>query len=164
MWITDSLFCTSETNTQHCKSTMKVKVKSLSHAQLFPTPWTVVYQAPPFMGFSSKNIGVGCYFLPQGLFLIHGSNLGLLHCRQTLYLWATIEALWSQLCSDKKLLKDNDQGTQSQFSETTRRDRVGNEVVVDGGLGGWFRMQGTYVYLWPIHVDVWQNHHFNTVK
>ena len=40
----------------------------------------------------------------------------------------------------KKLLKDNDQGTQSQCSETTRRDRVGNEVVVDGGLGGWFRV------------------------
>ena len=29
----------------------KVKVKSLSHVQLFVTPWTAVYQAPPSMGF-----------------------------------------------------------------------------------------------------------------
>ena len=24
------------------------------------------------------------------------------------------------------------------------------------GRWGWFRMRGTHVYLWPIHVDVWQ--------
>ena len=24
------------------------------------------------------------------------------------------------------------------------------------GSGGGFRMGGTHVYLWPIHVDVWQ--------
>ena len=35
--------------------------------------------------FSGKNPGVGCNFLIQGIFLIQGSNLGLLHCRQTLY-------------------------------------------------------------------------------
>ena len=29
----------------------KVKVKSLSHVQLFATPWTVAYQASPSMGF-----------------------------------------------------------------------------------------------------------------
>ena len=32
-----------------------MKVKSLSHVQLFTTPWTVVYQAPPSMGFSSQE-------------------------------------------------------------------------------------------------------------
>ena len=32
-----------------------------------------------------KNTGVGCHFLLQGIFLIQGSNPGLLHCRQTLY-------------------------------------------------------------------------------
>ena len=31
---------------------VKVKVKLLSHVQLFETPWTVAYQAPPSMGFS----------------------------------------------------------------------------------------------------------------
>ena len=30
---------------------MKVKVKSLSHVQLFATPWTVAYHTPLFMGF-----------------------------------------------------------------------------------------------------------------
>ena len=31
-----------------------MKVKSLSHVQLFVTPWTVDYQAPPSMGFSRQ--------------------------------------------------------------------------------------------------------------
>ena len=35
--------------------------------------------------FPGKNTGVGCHFLLQGIFLTQGSNLGLLHCRQTLY-------------------------------------------------------------------------------
>ena len=34
---------------------------------------------------SGKNTGMGCCFLLQGIFLTHGSNLGLLHCRQILY-------------------------------------------------------------------------------
>ena len=34
---------------------MKVKVKSLSRVQLFVTPWTVAYQAPPSMGFSRQG-------------------------------------------------------------------------------------------------------------
>ena len=32
-----------------------------------------------------KNTRVGCYLLFQGIFLTQGLNLGLLHCRQTLY-------------------------------------------------------------------------------
>ena len=35
--------------------------------------------------FPGKNTGVGFNFLIQGLLLIQGSNLGLPHCRQTLY-------------------------------------------------------------------------------
>ena len=35
--------------------------------------------------FPGKNIGVGCHFLLQGIFLTQGSNLGLPCCRQTLY-------------------------------------------------------------------------------
>ena len=30
-------------------------MKSLSHVQLFVTPWTVAYQAPPSMGFSRQE-------------------------------------------------------------------------------------------------------------
>ena len=49
------------------------------------TPWTVALQAPLSMGFPSKNTGVGCYFLLQGIFLTHGLNPGLLHCKWMLY-------------------------------------------------------------------------------
>ena len=37
----------------------KVKVKSLSRAQLFATPWTAAYQAPPSMGFSRQEYWSG---------------------------------------------------------------------------------------------------------
>ena len=37
----------------------KVKVKLLSHVQLFMTPWTAAYQAPPSMGFSRKEYWSG---------------------------------------------------------------------------------------------------------
>ena len=33
----------------------KKKVKSLSRVRLFATPWTVAYEAPPSMGFSSQE-------------------------------------------------------------------------------------------------------------
>ena len=41
----------------------KVKVKSLSHVQLFATPWTTAYQAPPSMDFPGQSTGVGCHCL-----------------------------------------------------------------------------------------------------
>ena len=44
----------------------KVKVKSLSGVQLFATPWTVVYQAPPSMGFSRQENWSGLPFPSPG--------------------------------------------------------------------------------------------------
>ena len=38
------------------------RVKSLSRVQLFVTPWTVAYQAPPFMGFSRQEYWSGLSF------------------------------------------------------------------------------------------------------
>ena len=35
------------------------EVKLLSHVQLFATPWTVAYQAPPSMGFSRQEYWSG---------------------------------------------------------------------------------------------------------
>ena len=61
---------------------MKVKVKLLSHVQLFVTP----YCSPP--GSSVHGIlqaRVGYHFLLQGIFPTQGPNSGLPHCRQTLY-------------------------------------------------------------------------------
>ena len=43
------------------------------------------YQAALPMGFSRQKYGVGCHFLLQEIFPIHGLTQGLPHCRQTLY-------------------------------------------------------------------------------
>ena len=45
---------------------MKVKVKSLSHVQLFATPWTVAHQAPPSIGFSRQEYWSGLPFPSPG--------------------------------------------------------------------------------------------------
>ena len=62
------------------------KCKSFSRVWLFVMPWTVACQAPLSMESLDKNAGVGCHFLLQGIFLIWGSNSGLLRYRQILYL------------------------------------------------------------------------------
>ena len=41
------------------KEIVKIKVKSLSHVQLFVTPWTVAPQAPPSMEFSRQEYWSG---------------------------------------------------------------------------------------------------------
>ena len=48
--------------------------------------------------FPGKKTGVGCHGLLQGIFLIQGSNLWLLHCRRILYWWATREARLIPCC------------------------------------------------------------------
>ena len=65
---------------------VKVKVKSLSRARLFTTPWIVTCTKllRPW-DFQSKSTGVGCHFLLQGIFPTQGSNPGPSHCRQMLY-------------------------------------------------------------------------------
>ena len=45
---------------------LKVKVKSLSCAQLFATPWTVAYQAPLSMGFFRQEYWRGLPFPSPG--------------------------------------------------------------------------------------------------
>ena len=45
---------------------VKVIVKSLSRVQLFATPWTVAYQAPPSMGFSRQEYWSGLPFPSPG--------------------------------------------------------------------------------------------------
>ena len=43
-----------------------MNVKSLSHVQLFATPWTVAHQTPPSMGFSRQEYWSGLPFLSPG--------------------------------------------------------------------------------------------------
>ena len=45
---------------------VKVKVKSLSHVQLFVMLWTVAHQAPPSMGFSRQEYWSGLPFPSPG--------------------------------------------------------------------------------------------------
>ena len=58
---------------------------SLSHVELFATPWAIAYQAPPSMGFSRQGYWSGLPFPSQEDLPEPGLNLDLPHCRQTLY-------------------------------------------------------------------------------
>ena len=50
-----------------------MKVKLLSHIQLFATPWTVAHQAPPSMGFSRQEYWSGLPFPSPLAYLFHCS-------------------------------------------------------------------------------------------
>ena len=50
-------------------------------AKLHPILWDPMDYSPLGPSVHGKNIGVGCHFLLQGIFLTHGSNICLLHWR-----------------------------------------------------------------------------------
>ena len=59
-----------------------------SHSVVFNSLWPHGLQPTRLLhpwDFPGKSTGVGCHFLLQRIFLTQGSNLGLSHCRQTLY-------------------------------------------------------------------------------
>ena len=58
-----------------------VVVQSLSHVQLFVTPWAIACQAPLSMGFPRQEHWSERPFPSPGVFLTQGSNLSLLHCQ-----------------------------------------------------------------------------------
>ena len=60
-------------------------VKSFSCVRLLATPWTIAYEAPPSMGFSRQEYGVGCHCLLQGIFPDPGIESGSPTLQQTLY-------------------------------------------------------------------------------
>ena len=67
-------------------------VSCFRHVQLLATPWPTSLLFP--WDSPGKKTGMGCHFLPQGVFLTQGSNscfLHLLYHRQILYYWATGE-------------------------------------------------------------------------
>ena len=57
---------------------MCVHTQSLSHVQLFATPWTVAHLVPLSMEFSRQEHWSKCHFLLQRIFLTQGSSLHLL--------------------------------------------------------------------------------------
>ena len=54
---------------------LRVCVWSLSHVQLFATPWTAARQAACPWDIPGKNTRVGCHFLLHGLILTHLQSL-----------------------------------------------------------------------------------------
>ena len=69
---------------KHLFCGLKVKVTQLCLTLCDPMN-CVACQSLLFIGLSSKNTGVVCHALLQGIFLTQGWNLSLLHCRQILY-------------------------------------------------------------------------------
>ena len=67
---------------EHSPCPTCVSDKSLSRGRLWATPWTAARQAPLSLGFS-KNSGVDCHALLQGIFPHQGSN----PCLSCLLLW-----------------------------------------------------------------------------
>ena len=66
-----------------CVFNCSVVSNSLQPQGLQPTRLLCPWESP------GKNTGVGCHFLPQGIFPTHGSNLHLLHYRHIPYHGAT---------------------------------------------------------------------------
>ena len=65
------------------------KLFSFSCSVVFDSLWPHGLQPARFLcpwDFPAKNTGVGFHFLLRGIFLTQESNLGVLHCRQILYL------------------------------------------------------------------------------
>ena len=73
-----------------CEAYIKLKKKSESVSlsvvsDSFETPWFVTCQVPLSTGFLRQEYWSRLSFPSPGIFLTHGSNPGLLHCRQILY-------------------------------------------------------------------------------
>ena len=83
-------------------------------------PWAVACQSPPPVGFPSKNTGVSCHFLLQGIFPTQGPNPGLQHCSRFFTVKATREAhkIW---ITNENLLWST--GNSSQGSAVTLWER-----------------------------------------
>ena len=81
------------------KWSRSVVSNSLGSCELYPTRLLCPWDSP------GKSTGVGCHFLLQGIFLTQGSNPGLLHCRQMLYLLSHQGSLWEPVrCRKTSLL------------------------------------------------------------
>ena len=114
------------------------------------TPWTAAHQAPPPIGFSRQEYWSGCHFLLQRIFLTQGSNLGLPHCRQTLYRLShegkscTLKNDWDVLMPFSQIIPPSSLQVRCRIQEAwgwcpgmTQKDGMGREVE------GEFRMGNT---------------------
>ena len=118
--------------------TVKVKVKSLSHGQLFATPWTVAHHAPPSMGFSRREHWSELSFLSTG---------------------PGIQPRSPALQADA--LTSEPPGKWKGWDNFTLVPL--KKYLVLGGRWEGGSEWGTRVPPWQIHVGVWQNQ-YNIVK
>ena len=83
--ISISLFLTCKIRVKFCRLTYM--------SNSFVTPWTLAHISPVHGEFPGKNTGVGCHFLPQGIFPTQKSSPDLLLGRQIFfsYHWTTWE-------------------------------------------------------------------------
>ena len=97
----------------------KRKVKSLSRVWLFANPWTVAYQDPPSMGFSRQEYWSGLQFPSPGDLPNPGIELGLPHCRQTLYCLSHWTAKYDkEWRGNKELLGEGERGEWKSWIKT----------------------------------------------
>ena len=96
----------------------------ISCVWFFVTPRTAAHQAPLSMEVSSKNTGVGCHFLLQGIFLTQGwtrvscfswhwqaDSLPLTHVRGPMYYFTkAFKCLW-----EENLVYQNDNSMVDEF-------------------------------------------------
>ena len=68
-----------------CLGWSEVKVTQSCPTLLRPHGLYIACQSPPSMQFSRQEYWHGSHFLLRGIFSTQESNLGLLHCRHTLY-------------------------------------------------------------------------------
>ena len=114
-----------------------------SVTQLWLTLCDPMDYSPPgssVMGFCSKNTGVGCHFLLQGIFLAKGSNLCLLNWQAASLLLChhgNSSCLWSWLIMTAG----------RSWNHRTPSRQSSNSLQTDLGWEGRFTMKNTYKYL-----------------
>ena len=91
-----------------CTGMFSVASNTLQAHGLQPTRFPCTWNSP------GKNPGVGSHSLLQRIFPTQGLNPGLLHCRQILYPWATMETIGSRETSEEMMIIINSVGGKKQ--------------------------------------------------
>ena len=146
-------------------------MKSYVHWLSAP-PWTVAHQCPLSIGFPSKNTGVGCHFLLQGIFPTQGSNLYLLdwqadslplsHLRSFHIIYRVFVCLFVFFlsCSTTFMLH---LGIFQLWVGRIKKDEGSGLAMQSGDLFGlfkcplWWRIQTLSLFQWE-HIQVLQRH------
>ena len=136
---------------------VKVKVKLLSRVQLFSTPWTVAYQAPPSMEFSRKEYWTRLSFPSPGDLPNPGIEPvspvppalqadSLLH-REALYIQQKV-FIKLLICARSEKVKQNlsvmSDSLQLHGLQPTRLLRPWNFPGKSTGVGYYFLLQGIF--------------------